>query len=216
MGPRSPKGQEKWPRHVLRARDADHAPAPADPFATARRAPQRHVQPRMLTRRHVLQAGAVLGLAAAAGTRAQTAEVPTADVVLTLSGRLRHHNAAQAFHFDMPMLERLPQASFSTRTPWYAQARRFTGPLLRDVLRVAGAQGRVLRARALNDYRVDIPFDDAQRFDLLLARLLDGTPMPVRDKGPLFAIYPFDAAPELRNATYYSRSAWQLRAIEVL
>jgi hypothetical protein len=41
------------------------------------------------------------------------------------------------------------------------------------------------------------------------------TPMPVRDKGPLFVIYPFDAQPELRNAIYYSRSAWQLRSIEV-
>lgn len=170
----------------------------------------------MLRRRQVLQAGAALGLPAVGSSRAQTAETPSGDVVLTLSGRLRHHNATQAFHFDMPMLERLPQSSFSTRTPWYAQARRFTGPLLRDVLRVAGAQGSLLRARALNDYRVDIPFDDAQRFDLLVARLLDGAPMPVRDKGPLFAVYPFDTVPELRNATYYSRSAWQLRAIEVL
>jgi hypothetical protein len=39
--------------------------------------------------------------------------------------------------------------------------------------------------------------------------------MPVRDRGPLFAVYPFDALPELRNAVYYSRSAWQLRSIEV-
>ena len=46
--------------------------------------------------------------------------------------------------------------------------------------------------------------------------MLDGTPMPVRDKGPLFAVYPFDAQPELRNAVYYSRSAWQLKSIEVL
>jgi hypothetical protein len=40
--------------------------------------------------------------------------------------------------------------------------------------------------------------------------------MAVRDKGPLFVIYPFDARPELRGAVYYSRSAWQLRTIDVL
>lgn len=39
--------------------------------------------------------------------------------------------------------------------------------------------------------------------------------MPVRDRGPLFVIYPFDSQSELRNAIYYSRSAWQLRSIEV-
>jgi hypothetical protein len=60
-----------------------------------------------------------------------------------------------------------------------------------------------------------MPFDDAQRHDVIVARLLDDKPMAVRDKGPLFVIYPFDARPELRNAIYYSRSAWQLRTIEV-
>ncbi|HLL17733.1 MAG TPA: hypothetical protein VK439_03030, partial [Rubrivivax sp.] len=79
----------------------------------------------------------------------------------------------------------------------------------------AGAHGGTLRLVALNDYRVDMPFDDAQRHDVIVARLLDDKPMAVRDKGPLFVIYPFDARPELRNAIYYSRSAWQLRTIEV-
>jgi hypothetical protein len=167
----------------------------------------------MPRRRLLLRGACALGLAAAGGAHAL--EPAGSPVVLTLSGQLRSPNDGALAQFDMPMLERLPQTSFTTRTPWYAQPRQFTGPLLRDVLRAAGAHGTVLRARALNDYRVDIPFDDAQRFDLIVARLLDGTPMPVRDKGPLFAVYPFDAQPDLRNAVYYSRSAWQLRSIEV-
>lgn len=166
----------------------------------------------MPERRRLLQA---LALWAGVPAAARALERPGGPVVLTLSGQVRHINQGGAAEFDMPMLERLPQARFSTRTPWYAQAREFTGPLLRDVLRAAGAHGSQLRARALNDYRVDIPFDDAQRYDLIVARLLDGAPMPVRDKGPLFIVYPFDAQPELRNAVYYSRSAWQLRSIEV-
>jgi len=118
-------------------------------------------------------------------------------------------------HFDMSMLERLPQHSFVTRTPWYSTPRKFTGPLLRDVLAACGAQGSNLRATALNDYRVDLPFEDAQRFDVLVARLLDDKPMAVRDKGPLFIIYPFDSSAELRTTVYYSRSAWQLKTLEV-
>lgn len=146
---------------------------------------------------------------------ARALEAPAGSVVLTLTGRIRHPNRGAAAHFDMAMLEQLPQTRFSTNTPWYAQPRAFTGPLLRDVLRAAGAQGTLLRARALNDYRVDIPFDDAQRFDAIVARLLDDAPMTVRDKGPLFVVYPYDSLPELRTAVYYSRSAWQLRSIEV-
>jgi hypothetical protein len=146
---------------------------------------------------------------------AQALDRPTGPVVLTISGNLRAPNAGAVAQFDMAMLEQLPQRSFTTRTPWYSQARKFTGPLLRDVLAACGAQGSRLRAVALNDYRVDLPFADVQRFDVLLARLLDDQPMAVRDKGPLFIIYPFDTDPELRSPVYYSRSAWQLKSIEV-
>lgn len=147
---------------------------------------------------------------------ARALEAPEGPVVLSLTGRVRQTNSGSGVAFDMAMLERLPQHSFSTRTPWYAQPRKFTGPLLREVLAAAGSHGQQLRAQALNDYRVDIPVDDTLRHDVLLARLLDDKPMPVRDKGPLLIIYPFDQEPQLRSALYYSRCAWQLKAIEVL
>lgn len=164
---------------------------------------------RDLLRLSACAAGLALPLAARA------LEAPTGAVVLTISGKLATPNDGSSAQFDMAMLERMPQTSFTTKTPWYGQPRQFTGPLVRELLMRAGAKGTTLRLRALNDYRVDVPYDDAQRYDLIVARLLDGQPMPVRDKGPLFAVYPFDALPELRNAVYYSRSAWQLRSIEV-
>ena len=147
---------------------------------------------------------------------ARALERPAGAIVLTVSGRVRKINDGRRAQFDMAMLEALPQQVVVTRTPWFSQIRRFTGPLLRDVLSAAGAQGTLLRLVALNDYQVDMPFDDAQRYDVIIARLLDDKPMAVRDKGPLFVVYPFDTRPELRSATYYSRSAWQLRTIDVL
>jgi hypothetical protein len=146
---------------------------------------------------------------------ARALDRPTGPVVLTVLGRVRIPNAGVVAQFDMAMLEQLPQRSFVTRTPWYATPRKFTGPLLRDVLAACGAHGTNVRATALNDYRVDLPLDDAQRFEVLVARLLDDKPMAVRDKGPLFIIYPFDSSAELRTTLYYSRSAWQLKSLEV-
>jgi hypothetical protein len=166
--------------------------------------------------RRALALGLAGGALAARAPAALALEAPRGPVVLTVSGRVALPNDGPRAVFDMAMLEQMPQSSFTTKTPWYAQPRQFTGPLLRDVLAAAGAQGTTLRALALNDYRVDIPFADAQLHDIVLARLLDDRPMPVRDKGPLFIIYPFDSKPELRNAVYYSRSAWQLKALEVL
>ncbi len=149
-----------------------------------------------------------LGLGLPGGTRA------SGPVVLTVSGKTRD---GAPLDFDMAALAALPQHTVVSMTPWYSQARRFTGPLLRDVLDAAGApdQARRLRLTALNDYRIDIPMTDVTRYDIILARLLDGQPMAVRDKGPLFVMYPFDAHPELRSAVHYSRAIWQLRSVEV-
>lgn len=140
----------------------------------------------------------------------------TGTVVLTITGRVRSPNAGSKAEFDMAMLEQLPQYSFVTWTPWYVQPRKFGGPLLRDVLAAAGCEGTTLRATAINDYQVELPFDDARLHQVLVARLLDDKPMSVRDKGPLFLIYPFDSDPALRNAVYYSRAAWQLQRLKVI
>lgn len=119
--------------------------------------------------------------------------------------------------FDLPALEALPQRTLATSTPWYPGPRRFTGPLVRDVLGSAGlpadATGHA-RCVALNDYRVDIPLVDLRSFDVVLAHRIDGKPIGVRDKGPLFVIYPFEERPELRNSLYYGRCIWQLKSIE--
>jgi hypothetical protein len=114
------------------------------------------------------------------------------------------------------MLEKLPQKTFTTQTPWYPKPVTFTGPLLRDVLAAAGAtKGGKIVATALNDYKTDIPFEDATKYDSIVAHRLDNKPMSVREKGPLFIVYPFDTAPELRTEMYYNRSAWQLHSLKV-
>jgi len=167
-----------------------------------------------LNRRTLLHAAGAWLVGVAAGP-ALALDKAAGTVVLSVVGKVRSPNEGTSAQFDMAMLEQLPQTSFTTRTPWYSQPRKFTGPLLRDVLSAAGASGTTLRAVALNDYWVELPFDDAMRYDVIVARLLDDKPMAVRDKGPLFVIFPFDSRPELRNPIYYSRSAWQLRTIEV-
>lgn len=140
---------------------------------------------------------------------------PTGDVVLTISGKLAKPNADKRAVFDMKMLETLPQHSFTTSSPWYTEPVRFTGPLLRDVLAAVGASGSKIVAVALNDYRTEIPFADAARHDVIIARLLNGKPMPVREKGPLFIVYPFDSKGELKTEAYYNRSVWQLNQLQV-
>jgi hypothetical protein len=146
---------------------------------------------------------------------ARALDAPTGPVILTLTGRIAHTNVDGAAAFDLAMLRKLPQHSFTTRTPWYPQPRKFSGVLLSELLATVGAQGDTVKAAALNDYRVDIPVEDFARHGALLAYLLDDKPMAVREKGPLAVIYPFDDRPELRTPLYYGRAIWQLRSLEV-
>jgi len=163
----------------------------------------------------IAAAGAAWLLAFAARP-ANALDAPAGKVVLTVNGTLAQANDNGAASFDLALLQTLPQHSFSTKTPWYAQPRKFTGVALRDLLAAVGAPpGAVLRAVALNDYRVEIPADDVQRHGAMLAYLLDDKPMSVREKGPLVVIYPFDDKPELRTAVHYSRAIWQLRSLEL-
>lgn len=136
-------------------------------------------------------------------------------VVLTLSGKVGEKNSANAAVFDLEMLESLPQRVFTTMTPWDKQPIEFTGPLLRDVLAAAKASGTVLKAAALNDYQTTLPYEDVLKFDVVLAHKMNGKSIPVKTKGPLFIVYPFDSSPELRSAIYYERSAWQLKSLTV-
>jgi hypothetical protein len=73
-----------------------------------------------------------------------------------------------------------------------------------------------MRVVALNDYAAEVPVEDARKFPMVFATHLDGQIMSVRDKGPLFLIYPFDEFPELFKEIYFGRSVWQITHIEVL
>lgn len=146
---------------------------------------------------------------------AQTLEVPKGKVVLTMGGQIAVKNKGAQAVFDIAMLDKLPQTSFTTKTPWDNQPVKFSGPLLREVLDAAKASGTTIRAIALNDYKIAIPVSDARQWGVIMATRMDDKPIPVRTKGPLFIVYPFDSAKELQSATYYERSIWQLKAIEI-
>ena len=86
---------------------------------------------------------------------------------------------------------------------------------MRTLLRAVGASGERVVAIALNDYMTEIPIVDFEQYDVLLALKRDGAYMPVRDKGPLFIVYPFDSFSELQAQKFYNRSAWQLAQLIV-
>ncbi|WP_206664813.1 oxidoreductase [Dankookia rubra] len=148
-------------------------------------------------------------------TTASSLPQPSERPLLTISGKIANTNKGDTAQFDRPMLEALGMSGFETMTPWYPGPVRFDGVRMDRLLEVIGASGDRVLAYALNDYATELPVSDFATYGVLLALKRDGEYMPVRDKGPLFIVYPFDSRPELKHQRFYSRSAWQLARLDV-
>ena len=166
----------------------------------------------MITRR------SILGLLTAAVDAGVAHALPSPDgrVILTVSGRIGTFNGAAIARFDRSMLEALGTRAFTTTTPWYDHPVKFEGVSMAKLMEAVRCVGDTIICTALNDYETRIPVSDFTAFDVLLAMKHDGEYMAVRDKGPLFIVYPYDSNPVLRNQRYYGRSAWQLSRLTVV
>lgn len=145
-------------------------------------------------------------------TTAQAAEEP----LLVISGNVSKLDVDGFVKLTRGQLEAMPTTSFSTTTIWTEGEHEFTGVSLKVLMDEVGAQGSMLKATALNDYSVDVPLSDAVEGGPIIAYLMDGMPMSVREKGPLWLLYPYNSKADYRTETIYSRSIWQLNRIEVV
>ena len=164
------------------------------------------------------QFGMSLGLAVMLFTTPVSAEMlaaPSGDAILTVSGKVTVTNQGETAVLDRAMLEAMPQVSFKTKTIWTEGEIEFTGILLSDLLRRLEIENGTLKATAINDYAVDIPVADALQEPAIIAYLINGKPMSVREKGPLWIVYPYDSEKKFQAEVYYSRSIWQLDRIVV-
>ncbi|WP_133063835.1 oxidoreductase [Arboricoccus pini] len=118
--------------------------------------------------------------------------------------------------YELPRLQQLPSVSFKTITPWTTGAHTFKGVNLKTLMAAVGARGSIVRATALNDYAITIDLSDSAASLAIVAYEEDGQPIRVRDKGPLWILFPFSDHPELLTDRVEGWSIWQLDAIEVL
>lgn len=117
--------------------------------------------------------------------------------------------------FALSELRDIGVETITTSTIWTDGTYEFTGVPLHALLAHLGIDTGEIRAFALNDYSVTIPLSDARPGGPILAFEANGAPIPRRQKGPLWIIYPFDSAPEFRTEAVYSRSIWQLNRLVI-
>jgi hypothetical protein len=160
--------------------------------------------------------GAFVALLAIVGAAyAASLATPADKPILTISGKIAVTNKGDTAEFDRAMLESMGLVTVETSTPWHEGKVKFEGVSMDKLMKLVGATGQRVVAVALNDYSTEIPMEDFAKYNTILAIKRNGEYMPVRDKGPLFIIYPYDSNPDLQTQTYYARSAWQVSKIIV-
>lgn len=140
---------------------------------------------------------------------------PEGPVLLTVSGNIALRNGPDGARLDRDMLELLGSRTIETTTIWTDGVQHFRGVPLGRLLRALGAQGDHILARSVTEFTVTIPASDWHDDGPIIAFERNGVPMSLRDKGPLWVIYPFDSSPRFRSETIYFRSIWQLDSITV-
>lgn len=117
---------------------------------------------------------------------------------------------------DLAALQDLPQEAFETSTIWTDGVQLFEGVSLRALLEPLALDRGQLILIAQNDYQVRLSVEDAITQEGLLAHSRNGQPMSLRDKGPLWLVYPYDKSAVYRSETIFAQSVWQLDRIVIL
>jgi hypothetical protein len=157
-------------------------------------------------------------LALCIGTFAMAEDIPvlTGPALLTISGDIEQQEGGDPVVFDRAALMALPATTFETSTIWTDGVHSFTGVSLQALAVEMGVNDGRFLATAINDYMVEIPLGDAVEGGPIIAYLMDGKEMSIRDKGPLWVIYPYDSDADFRSEVVFSRSIWQLDRLEIL
>lgn len=142
---------------------------------------------------------------------------PTGDVVLTIDGKINQTNSGETLQFDMKTLESIGMVKYDVDDPFLKRNIVYSGPLLSQVLKVAGAasDATILTLWALDDYSTDMKIVDAERWPVLIATQADGAYIPLDQNGTLISVFPFNDFPEIDHITYDNQWLWALARITV-
>lgn len=164
---------------------------------------------------------------------------PDGPVLLTISGAIKRPNRGaldpaldqmmakhklsftQAHALDFAALARLPARTIRPTLEYDGKPHTLRGPLLPDVLALAGApngKDTHIVLRAVDGFAAAITLRQARSQGFIVATHLDGKPMALGGLGPLWAVYDADKVPEMAAlplAARFGACPWALYHIEV-
>lgn len=123
----------------------------------------------------------------------------------------------QQINLSREDLERLPQTTFTTSTPWTKGIHTYQGPKLSLITNKFSSSINGIRIYALNGYSYDINTQDLQRYPFILVLRQDEKAISLRNKGPFWLLVPFDQNPKLlSHDKLRNQLVWQINKIKAL
>lgn len=117
--------------------------------------------------------------------------------------------------YTIEALQELKTDVLRTSTPWTTTEHVYAGVWLRDLVADAGISPDArLRLEALNGYRVVEDLGFLLESGGFLAFQRGAHPMSVREKGPVWLLYPFSERPQLNERNVRMAAVWMLHLIE--
>ena len=183
-----------------------------------------------------------LGAALAAGglpAIAAPASKPGGPALLTITGAIGRSNRGpldpvrdqmmfkqklaftRACALDFAAIAALPAQTIRPTLEYDGKPHTLRGPLLTDVLALAGARpgdDSKLLLRAVDGYAAAVPMGQLRAWKFIVATHLDGQPMALGGLGPLWAVYDADRVPEMAARPVKERFGacpWALYHIDV-
>lgn len=137
------------------------------------------------------------------------------EAVLTVKGKTAEGEPLEVL-FSLHDLLGIPQTTIETENEFVDGETRFEGPLVRDVINSFSVETATkLVLTAANDYSVEAPLEEFYKYDAILALSANGERFSLRDKGPIWVIYPMSEFEELRDPVFNSRLVWQLIRVDI-
>ena len=146
-------------------------------------------------------------------TLSASAAFAAGDVLLTLTDS----DSGTVIEMTEADLLALEQFTVLTENEFVNGLAEFSGPLARDVVALLNKpEFESLTLTAINDYAVEVPIFDIVNYDVIFALSQNGVKFSVRDKGPIWVIYPMTDNAELQDRVYNDRLIWQLVRVDAL
>jgi len=123
--------------------------------------------------------------------------------------------AAKTIQFSPEDLRALGLFELETSNDYLDEMALFEGVLMRDLIAAVDAGNtKIARLFAENDYVVEVSTQEFLIYDVMLALKQNGVALSLRDKGPIWMIYPTSDFPELQDPSFNNRLIWQLVRVE--